>query len=204
MIKANSDLRVILIGGSSNVGKSTIAQSLAMKLGWKCISTDSLARHPGRPWKVRQKPVPEHVIEHYSSLTIDELITDVLRHYRSMWSDIEALISLHATDPSSDRLVLEGSALWPESVATLDVENVGAIWLTAKNDLFKRRISDASRYEEVSTQERYLIQKFLGRTLSYNEKMMAAIKRLGLTSVDVEDSFSVDELSEMCLGILMP
>ncbi len=56
--KFKRDLRVILIGGSSNVGKSILAQSLALKLGWSHISTDSLARHPGRPWKAEPKTVP--------------------------------------------------------------------------------------------------------------------------------------------------
>jgi 2-phosphoglycerate kinase len=133
-------LRVILIGGSSNVGKSAIAQSLALKLGWSHISTDSLARHPGRPWRVKQKNVPEHTVEHYISLSINELFKDVLQHYKSLWPDIETIITAHATDVSSDRLILEGSALWPEFVATLDIKNVTAIWLTASNGLFQKRI----------------------------------------------------------------
>ncbi len=39
----------ILIGGTSHAGKSTLAQSLAAKLGWNYLSTDKLARHPGKP-----------------------------------------------------------------------------------------------------------------------------------------------------------
>jgi len=127
MINSKRELRVILIGGSSNVGKSTLAQSLALKLEWSHVSTDSLARHPGRPWKTRLKTVPEDVAEHYLSLSVDELLADVLRHYRSMWHGIEAMVTLHATDISTDRLILEGSALWPGSVATLDLDDVGAI-----------------------------------------------------------------------------
>ena len=200
--KFKRDLRVILIGGSSNVGKSTLAQSLASKLGWDLISTDSLARHPGRPWKAMPETVPDHVVEHYMSLSVDELIADVLRHYRGMWPNIEAMVTAHATDLSSNRLILEGSALWPESVATLDLENVAAIWLTARNDLFQMRIHQASRFEEATAQGKTLIQKFLGRTLLYNERMVNAVNRLGLMSMDVEATYSPDELSDMCLGIL--
>jgi 2-phosphoglycerate kinase len=43
------DVRVLLIGGTSNVGKSTVAQAVAKKLGFEVLSTDKLARHPGRP-----------------------------------------------------------------------------------------------------------------------------------------------------------
>lgn len=41
------DVRVVLIGGTSNVGKSTVAQVVAERLGFECLSTDGLARHPG-------------------------------------------------------------------------------------------------------------------------------------------------------------
>ncbi len=202
MIKFKRELRVILIGGSSHVGKSTLAQSLALKLGWSHISTDSLARHPGRPWKTKPETVPEHVAEHYLLLSVDELIADVLRHYRSMWPDIEAMVTSHATDLSTDRLILEGSALWPESVATLDLDNVAAIWLTAGNDLFQTRIHNASRFEGAAAREKTMIQKFLGRSLRYNERMMDAVNRLGLVSMDVEAASSLDELSDMCLELI--
>ena len=142
-------LRVILIGGSSHVGKSTLARSLGLKLGCGHISTDSLARHPGRPWRKKPKTVPEHVAEHYLSLTVDELVEDVLRHYRSMWPDIEAMITAHATDLSAERLILKGSALWPETVATLDLEEVGAIWLTGGDCLFQSRIYSESQFERI-------------------------------------------------------
>lgn len=48
MNKSLKQTRVILIGGSSHVGKSTLAQYQAAKLGWNYRSTDKLARHPGR------------------------------------------------------------------------------------------------------------------------------------------------------------
>ena len=52
------NLKVILIGGSSHVGKSTVSESLAETLGWSHLSTDRLAAHPGRPWR----PAPEKVL----------------------------------------------------------------------------------------------------------------------------------------------
>lgn len=40
-------MRVILIGGSSHSGKTTLAETLSAKLGASLVATDSLARHPG-------------------------------------------------------------------------------------------------------------------------------------------------------------
>ena len=202
MAEFNRGLRVILIGGSSSVGKSTLAKSLARKLGWTSISTDKLARHPGRPWKTDLGSVPEQVAEHYLSLSVADLIVDVLRHYRGMWPAIEAMITCHANDPSTDRLILEGSALWPESAAVLGRDNVAAIWLTASNDLFRLRIRNQSRFDEASAREKSMIQKFLGRTLLYNKRMMDAVERLGLLSMDVEAASSLDELCDAFLELL--
>jgi len=201
MDKPQRELRVILIGGSSHAGKSALAQALSLKLGWRHISTDSLARHPGRPWKTKPETVPEHVAEHYLSLSVDELLADVLRHYRSMWPGIEALVATHATDPFTDRLILEGSALWPESVAALHLDNVAAIWLTASGGLFETRIHHASRFGEASAREKTMVQKFLARALLYNERMMDAVRRIGLASLDIEATSSLDELSDLCLEI---
>lgn len=196
-----SRLRVILIGGPSNIGKSTLAEFLAAKLGWHYISTDRLARHPGRPWKTKPEIVPVHVADHYLSLTVDELFDDVLRHYRSMWPTIESIVTTRATERSTDRLIVEGSALWPESVATLNLPNVAALWLTASNNLLQERIYNASQFGEATVRQKMMIQKFLERAYRYNQHMIEAVNRLGLVSINVEAIASLDELSDICLEL---
>ena len=203
MITLNEDLRVILIGGSSNVGKTTLAESLASKLGWRSISTDKLARHPGRPWKSQSRAVPDHVAEHYLSLSVDELLQDVLRHYERMWPGLETTLTSHTMDVSSEPLIFEGSALWPESVASLcNNKKVAAIWLTAGNELFTERIHAASQFEQESIQSKTMIQKFLGRTHLYNERMMQVVRQLRLPHLDIETASSLDELCDLTLALV--
>ena len=121
MRDVHPNTRVILIGGSSHSGKSALSESIAANLGWNRISTDTLARHPGRPWRPEPGQVPDHVAEHYLSLSVDQLIKDVLHHYRvNVWPKVEKIVASHINDPSRGRLIIEGSALWPELVATLD------------------------------------------------------------------------------------
>lgn len=195
--------RVFLIGGSSHSGKSTLAESLASQLGWKYQSTDKLARHPGRPWQEKPKKVPEHVAEHYLFLSVEELIADVHRHYRdNVWPLIQELVDFHATGESSDKLIMEGSALLPALIAKKGFENTAAIWLTASNDLFERRMYAESKYQSKSPGEKELIDKFLARTQLYNERMMADVKRLDLVSIDVEKASSINDLAEICLTAL--
>ena len=197
-----SDPRVLLIGGSSHVGKSTLARSLAETWGWRLLSTDTMARHPGRPWRSPPQRVPDPVSEHYLNLSVGELFTDVLHHYRSnVWPKVQALIRSAATGPSSDRLILEGSALWPEFVATLNFDGVAAVWLTAREGTFRQRIHRESLYHSRSGVERMMVDRFLDRTLAYNRRMIQVVDRHGLLRIDVEER-GAEELADRCLAAL--
>ena len=202
MNKIRSDLRVILIGGSSHVGKSTLSRSLADRLGWRLISTDKMARHPGRPWRSASERVPDHAAEHYLTRSVGELITDVLHHYQvNVWPNVETLIRSATTEASSDRMILEGSALWPELIATLSFDGLAALWLTASDDVFRTRIHGESRYHSRSAMERLMADKFLDRTLVYNKQMIDVVNRHGFRLVDVLQS-GVAELTDRCLAAL--
>ena len=183
------------------MGKSTLAQALASQLGWQVRSTDKLARHPGRPWQVAPKQVPPHVADHYLSLSPEALLADVLRHYReNVWPLVESIVRHHAMDCTMDRLIMEGSALLPELVATLTLDNVAAFWLTASDACFARRIYKGSRYETKSPREKRMIDQFLARTRLYNMDMMTTVKRLGLVSVDIDQIPGVNNLADRILS----
>lgn len=182
-------MRVLLIGGTSNVGKSTVAKVIAERLGFEHRSTDYLARHPGRPWRTAERDVPPHVAEHYASLAVDELITSVLAHYERLWPRIEEIVRTHAG------LVLEGSALWPARVAALGVP---AVWLTADNTVLRSRIHASGDYPNATAAERTLIDAFLARTERFQQLMLADVDRLGLARIDV-DGRSVTEVADAVL-----
>ncbi|KYC39765.1 2-phosphoglycerate kinase [Scytonema hofmannii PCC 7110] len=205
MNKLINETRVILIGGSSHVGKSTLGQAMAVKLGWSYRSTDKIARHPGRPWVgANGLAIPEHVAEHYRDLSVDALFLDVLSHYeKNVFPQVEAIVRSHATDLSKECLIFEGSALWPGFVANLINKNdVKAIWLTAKDQLFQQRIKRESNFCNVCKYEKRLIQKFLDRTLFYNKHMRKEVERLGFMCIDVESVSTVDELSKKCMELI--
>jgi 2-phosphoglycerate kinase len=199
----DENIRCILIGGTSNAGKSSVARHLADRLGWLHVSTDSLARHPGRPWKSKPEAVPEHVVEHYSKLSTDELIDSVLAHYRNIWPLSEGLIRKHA-EGETERLVLEGSALWPELVSSLHLRSVAAVWVTASDALLQARIYRESQYDEKDAAGRALIDKFVGRTHRYNVLMMEDLSRFGLPHIVVDEDATIDAVVERCLAELRP
>jgi 2-phosphoglycerate kinase len=194
-----NSVRVILLGGPSNVGKSTAARSLAARLGWTYRSTDGLARHPGRPWLPDGSPLQAaHVIDHYRTHSVPELSDAVIAHYTRMWPAIAELIQAHAA--GDEPLVLEGSALWPDTVATLKTPGVAALWLTAPAELLRRRMHAASGYEQLPADRRELVDKFLGRALRCQDRMTQALTRLGLTSLDVGGQPATDEALQRLLS----
>lgn len=173
------DPRVILIGGSSHAGKSSLARQLATRLGWGAASTDHLGRHPGRPWRQAGEEVPAHVAAYFLALSTDAQITDVLRYYETLWPAIEALVRRHAEDEAQPCLVLEGSAIWPERVAALNVPGVAAVWLTAPPALFEARILAESDHAGADARGRSLIEAFLARTLAFDAVLREAAAQLG-------------------------
>ncbi|MCQ1575813.1 hypothetical protein [Streptomyces parvus] len=193
------DVRVVLIGGTSNTGKSTVAEAVASRLGFEHRSTDGLARHPGRPWRSPEREVPPHVAEHYGTLTTDELIASVLAHYERLWPRIEELITDHARDVAPG-LVLEGSALWPERVARLTAPRTAAVWLTADATVVRDRVRAAGRYKEATEGERLLIDRFLARTDRYQALMVDAVDALGLDRIDTGGGRTVAELADAVLA----
>ena len=186
--------RLFLIGGPSHAGKSTLAEAVANHLGCRCISTDSLAKHPGRPWRDPPEQLPPHVVEHYRDLALDQMLQSVLAHYRSMWSPLVLPLI-----ESGKRLVLEGSALLPELVSQLDMHHVRAIWLVAAEGVLERRITAESDYDSRDPDARFLIDKFAQRAVAFNRFVGEEASRLSLQKIEVGPETSVNELLQLCL-----
>ncbi|MGH3312184.1 MAG: hypothetical protein ACRDP3_16615, partial [Streptomyces sp.] len=163
------------------------------------LSTDGLARHPGRPWRTPEWEVPAHVAEHYGSLTVDEMITSVLDHYERLWPQIEELITA-AVNSAGTGLVLEGSALWPVRVAQLAAPHTAAVWLTADDAVLRARVHAAGHYGEAAAEEQHLMEKFLARTSRYQTLMLDVVDRLGLDCIEASDGRSIEELANAVLA----
>ena len=202
MNKFLNETRVVLIGGSSHTGKSTLSYSLATRLDWDYLSTDSLARHPGRPWtNTSKKSIPKQVVEHYESLSVEALFSDVLSHYENnILPQVEAIVSSRIAKQAEKCLILEGSALYPKLVANLVArQSVKAIWLTASERFLKNRIELESNFDNANSDEKYLIMKFIARTLLYDKRMKDEINNLGFNYIDVEHIPTTKELLNKCL-----
>lgn len=190
---------VVLIGGTSHTGKSTIAQSLATRFGWCYRSTDGLARHPGRPWK-KTGSVPRHVAEHYLSLSPEALLSSVLQHYKhTVWPLIDEIISSRLATIPIQPLVLEGSAILPNMVAERKDRNITALYLTADYELLKKRIYCSSQYGLKSSNGRAMVDNFLERAHLFNEYVACSLQISDKTVIAVKEASTVDSIEKQIL-----
>ena len=172
---------VILISGTSHTGKSTFAAAIGAALDWPVVSTDGLARHPGRPWP---KPRP-HVAEVYSTLSTPSLVT-LLQHHHSNLRPL--LVQRIAEGP----VILEGNAVrpefWPQPKPTLQAR----ICLQASPDvLWDRMIKNAgeSAVENVS-----YIKAFWKRSVADQRDLVKTATAHSWSLAALGDAGALDEL----------
>ena len=180
----------VLIAGTSHAGKSTLAASIGNALGWQVVSTDKLARHPGRPWPT----APQYIIEYYSLLSDEAIYKFLLHHHANMWPGIQRLINDHREQDTP--LVLEGSALRPEYLATLGSNEASVVYLYSDSDFLRERMYHQSRYHELDRGHRGIVDKFVDRSLRDNKETREAARLHGLLTIDVRDTDAVDAFQE--------
>ncbi|HWA62072.1 MAG TPA: hypothetical protein VG939_11900 [Caulobacteraceae bacterium] len=172
------------------MGKSTLAKRVGESWNARVTSTDTLGRHPGRPWPLVRPPVDEY----YSCLT-DETIYWFLRvHHENIWPVVERKIASERAIPG--RFVLEGAALRPEMISKLDASDLLVVGLYADSAFLRERMEAASRYGEQDEHRKTLISRFISRSLRDNDEIVREAERLGLLLIDVADAARVQDILE--------
>ncbi|PYG59572.1 AAA family ATPase [Rhizobium sp. UGM030330-04] len=181
-------LTTILIAGTSHVGKSTLAGILSKRLRCEAISTDSLARHPGRPWS----GIPAPVEEYYTQLSAETIHWFLKVHHHNIWPLIRPMIdsSSHGGSPA----IFEGAALRPEFMAPLLGSTVAGVFLHAGNDFLLERMRSHARYEDAAAHQRRIMDAFIERSLRENTEMLASAQEHHVPLVDVAEPQAFETL----------
>ncbi|MEH6678389.1 hypothetical protein [Phenylobacterium sp.] len=172
------------------MGKSTLANRVGDAWRARVTSTDKLGRHPGRPWPKLSPPVEEY----YSRLTDETIYWFLQVHHQNIWPVVERRIALERETPG--RFVLEGSALRPELIATLDVSDLLVVGLFADPDFLRNRMEIESQYAEQDEHRKALISRFIARSLRDNDEIIRDAERLKLPLLDVANSASLQDAVE--------
>lgn len=187
---------IILIFGTSHVGKSTLASSLAEHLGWQVLSTDKMGRHPGRPWPEVRVPVAEF----YRSLSDETIYWFQRVHQENMWPHVRQQIA-DASGRQEGR-IFEGSALRPEFLATLDEPDLVPLGLYADDEFLRARILLSSGYRQQDEANRLLIDKFITRSLRQNADYLAVANDHGFQVINVANERDLAYHAERFIALL--
>lgn len=194
--------RVILIGGAPMSGKTTVARMLAAQLGYGCISTDDLGEAV-RAVTTKDSHPHLHPMdgcdyrEYYVTRSVEALIEDISREHRAMWPAVRSVIRKHAT--WGEPTVTEGWSLWPEEVAELRLPNVGSLWFVAHEQTLHERLVNAAEFYRGASDEQAMIDHYLARSFWYNARLKEAVKKSGLTSIELPPQAPADKIVELCL-----
>ena len=191
--------KVILVGGTSHVGKSAVADALARARTATVISTDGLSRHPGRPWRA-MSDVPADVMAYYSQGQDDHdrqrfFLDDVWRHYTGrVWPIVAAITACRLDNPYDRPTVIEGSAIVPVVEPT---DGTRAFYLTLADEVIVDRIRANSSYNERGSSERRVIDTFSIRALDFQARVKNEANPRDL--VEVAASASAEEIVDHLL-----
>ncbi len=197
------------LGGGSGAGKSTVARLLAEKHGLRLSSTDDMqSAHTAR-----STPADHPLLHAFLALTMDERWVkrtpeEMFRTFHGFHGEgFELLLEDLLDLPTDLPILVEGYKLLPRLVAPLLSRPEQAVWLIPTPEF--RRAALASRGSTGSIPRRTsdpetALANLLARDALYTEEVCRQAAALQLTTIEVNGSAGVDEVTTRvaeCLGI---
>lgn len=136
--------------------------------------------------------------EYYITSTGDDLIRDINNHHNALWPALLTLFRNHSTWGTA--AIIEGWALRPELVAQLS-GNISGLFLLADEALLEQRIRSSGFSRGASDPEK-MIQRYLERTLWYNDLIRDQAAGLGLISIPITSAMQPAEITDECMRVL--
>jgi 8-oxo-dGTP pyrophosphatase MutT (NUDIX family) len=188
--------KVIYLGGTPMLGKTTAARILASRLGYSSISTDDIGVAVGAVTK-RDRPEIDHR-EYYIVNSLEDLIQDINAGHEHKWPATRAVIRRH--EAWDYPLVIEGYALRPSYVHSL-TGDISGVFLVADEALIEKRVR-ASDFSEGASDVELMIERYCARSFWYNAMLREEVARLGLKALEISDGMQPEEIVDQCLSLL--
>ncbi|MCF7957983.1 MAG: hypothetical protein K9M57_05985 [Phycisphaerae bacterium] len=197
-----NNLKIVLIGGAPMVGKTTVGLKIAMELGFGYLCSEDLA---DGIIAVTNRNTHEslHILEqvdhreYFMSHSAARMVSDAQTRNKACWPAVERVIMNHMNYLGP--IVIEGWDILPHQVRKLQVEGVAALWLTAGKDVFEQRVMQQEDYFVNTTGMEMFMQRFIERSVSYDELIRQHLDELELPRVDVKPDMSEQEIIERCM-----
>jgi len=195
--------KVIYIGGTPMVGKSTVARLIASRLQYGCISTDDLGAAIAAVTKATTHPEFHYMGEqdyrdYYAANSAEKLIRDIDDQHQALWPALQTLFQNHSSWGTP--IIIEGWALRPDYVSELGGDIAG-LFLLAEDALIENRVR-SSRFSENANHREAMLQRYLERSVWYNSVIKGQISRLGLRAIQVSEDMQPNKIYDQCMRVL--
>ncbi len=152
--------KVLLIGGSPMIGKSTVARRISSMYELQNFSTDDIGEI--LQTVVNINPMKDmNYLEYYENVEPDVQISDMLKYHKALENAITKIVSIHSNWGQS--MVMEGYAIYPNILMN---DNVDAIWLIASEELLADRVNQSQAFEAASGRAK---ENYLKRSIWHNQ-----------------------------------
>ncbi|WP_407385791.1 hypothetical protein [Ruminococcus sp.] len=184
--------KVMLIGGSPMIGKSTVAGIIAAKHMLPVLSTDDIG-------DILQTVSPDinpmgkmNYLDYYEKTSIPKLIEDMYSYHLAMQNAIAKMIDKHSSWAAS--IIIEGYAIYPDIALK---ENTEAVWLIASNALLQSRLENSPAFQKAPETAK---QHYLQRSIWHNNLILEQCKKIKRRYIQIEGCESSNNLAERILG----
>ncbi len=200
-IKIMNNTDVFLIGGAPGVGKTTLACTLASRLGISSVTIDDLMTvaqtvttpdtHPNL--HVMSK-IPYY--EYFTDSSVEQLKADADIQHEATWPFVKRVIVKHSTW-AVVTIMIDGWHLRPDRVAQLDLDNVWSGWIVASSEVLEERERNNLEWLQRSSDPSLMLKKFLARSLWYNDLIKEQATKQQMNILFQEGDTSVDDLCKI-------
>ena len=167
--------KVILIGGCSGAGKTTLGRALAARWDYASLAIDDLGiavkavtspeTHPGL--HVMNKP---NYLHYFTHSPVEKLIADADLQHQAIWPAVESTIRNHASWGMP--IVIDGWHMRPEWTESLGLENVSSHWIVIEPKVLEARERQNVEFLSGSDNPEQMLKRFLARCLWSNDLLL--------------------------------
>ncbi len=197
------------IGGGSGAGKSTVARQLAEEHGLRLYTCDAMqSSHTAR-----SNPADHPLLHAFLAMSMDERWAqrtpeEMFRTFHGHQGEGFELLLQDLLDMPTDQLILvEGFKLLPRLVAPFLSQPNQAVWLIPTPQFRRAALENRGSLWSIAgrtSDPEMALSNLLARDAIYTEEVFKEAAALQLNTIEINESFSVDELVtrvEECLGL---